>query len=114
MLLFGLKVLKHLTEQAVLLQKKINELYKGDKNIKFPPIQIQQPSLHTVLAMLNIINGIVFIQSQDEELEKIRDELIKYEKRAVEAAALNNKEREGQEEGEKVEEKINCQDDDLQ
>lgn len=65
------QVLKHLTEQAVLLQKRVNEMYKVDKtggassagadskSMVFPPIQIQQPSLQTVLAMLNIINGIV-------------------------------------------------------
>ena len=69
------QVLKHLTEQAVLLQKRVNEMYKVDKtggassagadskSMVFPPIQIQQPSLQTVLAMLNIINGklILFI-----------------------------------------------------
>lgn len=72
------QVLKHLTEQAVLLQKRMNEMYKGgDKgNVVFPPIQIQQPSLQTVLAMLNIINGIIFIPSaHEDEYSRIRDEL---------------------------------------
>lgn len=32
--------LKHLTQQAVVLQKKMNEIYKGDKSISFPPIQV--------------------------------------------------------------------------
>jgi protein TIF31 len=54
--------LKHLTQQAVVLQKKMNEIYKGDKSISFPPIQIQTPSLQSVLETLNVINGIVFVQ----------------------------------------------------
>jgi protein TIF31 len=74
------QVLKHLTEQAVLLQKKMNEMYKGEKKVNFPPIQIQQPSLQTVLSMLNIINGIIFIPSQEEEeLDRIRVELARYQ-----------------------------------
>lgn len=75
------QVLKHLTEQAVLLQKKMNEMYKGEK-FKFPPIQIQQPSMQTVLAMLNIINGILFVQPREEEMERIREELKRIEKSA--------------------------------
>ena len=33
------QVLKHLTEQAVILQKKMNEIYKGEK-VPFTPIQV--------------------------------------------------------------------------
>ncbi len=68
------QVLKHLTEQAVLLQKRINEMQKSDK-AGIPQIQIQQPSMQTVLAMLNIINGILFMPSPEEEIERIRQEL---------------------------------------
>lgn len=82
------QVLKHLTEQAVLLQKKMNEMYKGEK-FKFPPIQIQQPSMQTVLAMLNIINGILFVQPQEEELERIREELKRIEKSTQADAAAD-------------------------
>ena len=94
-------VLKHLTEQAVLLQKKMNEMYKTNNMIqqsssngsselvgKVPqqqqqqsfkmPVHIQQPSLQTVLAMLNIINGIIFIPSHD--IEEMRDELNRIQK----------------------------------
>lgn len=71
------QVLKHLTEQAVLLQKKMNEMYSKNDKVKLPPIQIQQPSMQTVLAMLNIINGILFVQPQEEELNRIREELNK-------------------------------------
>jgi protein TIF31 len=84
------QVLKHLTEQAVLLQKKMNEMYKGGEKVTFPPIQIQQPSMQTVLAMLNIINGIIFIPSHEEEFEKIRDELSKYQQQQQQQPSIEN------------------------
>jgi len=49
-------------------------MHKGDK-AGMPQIQIQQPSMQTVLAMLNIINGILFMPSPEEEIERIRQEL---------------------------------------
>ena len=49
--------LKHLTQQAVVLQKKMNDLYQGKTKAGLPPIQIQPPSMSSVLDMLNIING---------------------------------------------------------
>lgn len=67
--------LKHLTQQAVVLQKKMNEIYKGDKSINFSPIQIQTPSLQSVLETLNVINGIVFVQISQDELDKFRQEM---------------------------------------
>jgi protein TIF31 len=51
--------LRHLTQQAVVLQKKMNEMVKGNASAMIPPIQIQSPSLSAVLEVLNIINGIV-------------------------------------------------------
>ena len=54
--------LKHLTQQAVVFQKKMNEIYKGEKSITFPPLHIQTPSVASVLDTLNVINGIVFVQ----------------------------------------------------
>ncbi len=54
--------LRHLTQQAVVLQKKMNEIYKGNSTAVIPPIQIQPPSVSSVLDMLNIINGILFVQ----------------------------------------------------
>lgn len=56
--------LRHLTQQAVVLQKKMNEIYTGRAKSTLPPIQIQQPSMGNVLDMLNIINGILFVQVQ--------------------------------------------------
>ena len=49
--------LRHLTQQAVVLQKKMNDLYQGKTKAGLPPIQIQPPSMGSVLDMLNIING---------------------------------------------------------
>merc|ERR1719493_252166 len=41
--------LKHLTQQAVVLQKKMNEIYTGkSKTASHPPIQIQAPSMASV------------------------------------------------------------------
>ncbi|XP_018325241.1 clustered mitochondria protein homolog isoform X2 [Agrilus planipennis] len=54
--------LKHLTQQAVVLQKKMNEIYTGKNGSSLPPIQIQPPSMGSVLDMLNVINGILFVQ----------------------------------------------------
>ncbi|KAK3589135.1 hypothetical protein CHS0354_017102 [Potamilus streckersoni] len=70
--------LKHLTKQAVVFQKKMNEIVKGEnKNIAFPPLQIQTPSLNSVLETLNVINGIVFVHISPEEIEKIKQEMAK-------------------------------------
>jgi len=54
--------LKHLTQQAVVLQRKMNQICKGNASAVIPPIQIQSPSMSAVLEMLNIINGILFVQ----------------------------------------------------
>lgn len=54
--------LRHLTQQAVVLQKKMNEIYTGKAAAAIPPIQIQPPSMGSVLDMLNVINGILFVQ----------------------------------------------------
>jgi len=53
--------LRHLTNQAVVLQKKMNEICKGNANAIFPPLQISPPSLNSILEMLNVINGILFV-----------------------------------------------------
>ncbi|MCP9258690.1 Clustered mitochondria protein [Dirofilaria immitis] len=56
--------LKHLTQQAVSFQKRINEANRqGSSNIgQLLPVEIHRPSLHSVLEILNILNGIIFIQ----------------------------------------------------
>lgn len=116
------QVLKHLTEQAVLLQKKMNEMYKGEKGEKttpFPPIQIQQPSLQTVLAMLNIINGILFIPSHEEELDRIKEEITRLQQSGIIAinsskAATNATKQLDDVSKSQQTQNINAQDDDLQ
>lgn len=67
--------LKHLTQQAVVFQKKMNEIYKGEKSITFPPLHIQTPSIASVLDTLNVINGIVFVQISQEDIEKFRQQV---------------------------------------
>merc|ERR1711992_516923 len=71
--------LRHLTEQAVVLQKKMNEIYSGKTKTSLPPIQIQPPSMGSVLDMLNIINGILFVQISQADIDNFKQE---FEKRA--------------------------------
>ncbi|XP_054167940.1 clustered mitochondria protein homolog [Oppia nitens] len=66
--------LRHLTQQAVVLQKKMNEIYKGNSAAVIPPIQIQPPSVSSVLDMLNIINGILFVQLSPQDVESLKGE----------------------------------------
>lgn len=70
--------LKHLTHQAVVLQKKMNEIYTGkNASAGLPPIQIQPPSMGSVLDMLNVINGILFVQISQEDIESFKSEMEK-------------------------------------
>lgn len=69
--------LKHLTQQAVVLQKKMNEIYTGKNGASLPPIQIQPPSMGSVLDMLNVINGILFVQISSEHIENLKAEMEK-------------------------------------
>merc|ERR1712029_1203819 len=66
--------LRHLTQQAVVLQKKMNDLYQGKTKSGLPPIQIQPPSMSSVLDMLNIINGIFFVQISQQDIENFKKE----------------------------------------
>lgn len=67
--------LRHLTQQAVMLQKKMNELYRGKSAGHLPPIQIQSPSMGSVLDMLNVINGILFVQISPQDIENFKAEM---------------------------------------
>lgn len=69
--------LNHLTQQAVVFQKKMNEICKGEKSISFAPLQIQTPSIQSVLDTLNVINGIVFVQISQEDIERFRLEMLR-------------------------------------
>merc|ERR1712002_312239 len=66
--------LRHLTQQAVVLQKKMNDIYQGRTKSGLPPIQIQPPSMGSVLDMLNIINGILFVQISQADIENFKKE----------------------------------------
>ncbi|XP_077511664.1 clustered mitochondria protein homolog isoform X2 [Amblyomma americanum] len=80
--------LRHLTQQAVVLQKKINDIYKKNTTAALPPIQIQAPSQSNVLEMLNIINGILFVQISPQDIENFKAE---FERRQQLAAAEQKK-----------------------
>merc|ERR1712107_354236 len=75
--------LRHLTQQAVVLQKKMNDIYQGKSKTGLPPIQIQPPSMGSVLDMLNIINGILFVQISQQDIENFKKE---YEMRQKDVA----------------------------
>lgn len=72
--------LRHLTQQAVVLQKKMNEIYTGKSGVSLPPIQIQPPSMGSVLDMLNVINGILFVQISQQDIENFKAEIEKRQK----------------------------------
>lgn len=72
--------LRHLTQQAVVLQKKMNEIYTGKTSVSLPPIQIQPPSMGSVLDMLNVINGILFVQISQQDIEHFKAEIEKRQK----------------------------------
>merc|ERR1711874_182405 len=78
--------LKHLTQQAVVLQKKMNDLYQGKTKAGLPPIQIQPPSMSSVL---NILNGILFVQISQQDIENFKKE---YESRQKEGGAVKRPE----------------------
>ncbi|KAK0087716.1 hypothetical protein PV326_005064 [Microctonus aethiopoides] len=75
--------LRHLTQQAVVLQKKMNEIYTGKPGVSLPPIQIHPPSMGSVLDMLNVINGILFVQISQQDIENLKAEIEKRQKEQV-------------------------------
>jgi protein TIF31 len=83
--------LRHLTSQAVVLQKKMNEIYTGKSNSALPPIQIQPPSMGSVLDMLNVINGILFVQISQQDIENFKAEIEKRQLKDVSPALSEEK-----------------------
>lgn len=70
--------LRHLTHQAVVLQKKMNDIYTGKVGAtSLPPIQIQPPSMGSVLDMLNVINGVLFVQISSIDIENFKADIEK-------------------------------------
>ncbi|XP_022252405.1 clustered mitochondria protein homolog [Limulus polyphemus] len=82
--------LRHLTQQAVVLQKKMNEIYKGKPGATLPPIQIQPPSMSNVLGMLNIINGILFVHISQQDLEHFKAEFERHQQKETTADMVVN------------------------
>lgn len=73
--------LRVLTQQAVFLQKKMNDIYSNGKlTTSLPPIHIQPPTMGSVLDMLNAINGILFVQISPKDIAKLRNEIEKHQK----------------------------------
>ncbi|XP_030369459.1 protein clueless [Scaptodrosophila lebanonensis] len=71
--------LRLLTQQAVLLQRKMNDIYSNGKlTSDLPPIHITPPSMGSVLDMLNTINGILFVQISQKDIAKVRTEIEKH------------------------------------
>ncbi|KAJ0063511.1 hypothetical protein NL108_002680 [Boleophthalmus pectinirostris] len=67
--------LKYLTQQAVALQRTMNEIYKNGSNASIMPVKFTAPSMASVLEQLNIINGIIFIPLSQKDLENLKAEV---------------------------------------
>ncbi|XP_053609016.1 clustered mitochondria protein homolog isoform X2 [Plodia interpunctella] len=73
--------LRHLTQQAVVLQKRLAELGRANSAPPHaphaPPLQIQPPGMASVIDMLNLINGILFVQISRHDIEQFKAEIEK-------------------------------------
>ncbi|XP_056296903.1 LOW QUALITY PROTEIN: clustered mitochondria protein homolog [Pseudoliparis swirei] len=67
--------LKYLTQQAVALQRTMNEIYKNGSSASITPLKFTAPSMASVLEQLNIINGIIFIPLSQKDLENLKAEV---------------------------------------
>lgn len=54
--------LRHLTQQAVVVQKRLAEAFARGHHAHPAPLHIQPPAMSSVIDMLNLINGILFVQ----------------------------------------------------
>ncbi|KAM4709460.1 clustered mitochondria protein homolog [Discoglossus pictus] len=62
--------LKHVTQQAVNLQRTMNEIYKNGSFANIPQVQITPLGIETLVQQLNLINGIVRINISYREPQK--------------------------------------------
>ncbi|XP_063536428.1 clustered mitochondria protein homolog isoform X1 [Cydia strobilella] len=71
--------LRHLTTQAVVLQKRLAEAYARAPHQppQHPPLHIQPPGMASVIDMLNLINGILFVQISPQDIEQFKAEIEK-------------------------------------
>ncbi|XP_047449755.1 clustered mitochondria protein homolog isoform X4 [Mugil cephalus] len=67
--------LKYLTQQAVALQRTMNEIYKNGSSASITPLKFTAPNMASVLEQLNIINGIIFIPLSQKDLENLKAEV---------------------------------------
>ncbi|KAE8287357.1 Clustered mitochondria protein-like protein [Larimichthys crocea] len=67
--------LKSLTQQAVILQKAINQLYSNTHSACIPPPKFSTPSLPAILQQLNLVCGIILIPLSAKEIADLRTEL---------------------------------------
>ncbi|XP_053729327.1 clustered mitochondria protein homolog [Synchiropus splendidus] len=67
--------LKYLTQQAVALQRTMNEIYKNGSNASIMPLKFTAPNMASILEQLNIINGIIFIPLSQKDLENLKAEV---------------------------------------
>ncbi|CAM4670777.1 unnamed protein product [Leuciscus chuanchicus] len=64
--------LKHLTHQAVILQKTMNWIYKTGSDTNISRLNLNSPSRVWIVEQLNLVTGIVLIPLSDSDLEKLR------------------------------------------
>ncbi|XP_038614939.1 clustered mitochondria protein homolog isoform X2 [Tachyglossus aculeatus] len=69
--------LRCLTQQAVALQRTMNDIYKNGSNANIVPLKFTAPSMASVLEQLNIINGILFIPLSPKDLENLKAEVVR-------------------------------------
>ncbi|CAK1580275.1 unnamed protein product [Parnassius mnemosyne] len=82
--------LRHLTQQAVVLQKRLADAYARAQPAHAahpahpahpappaPPLHIQPPAMASVIDMLNLINGILFVQISPQDIEQFKAEIEK-------------------------------------
>ncbi|XP_076025104.1 clustered mitochondria protein homolog [Genypterus blacodes] len=75
--------LKSLTQQAVILQKAINQIYSNTPSACVPPPKFPTPSLLTILQQLNLTCGIILLPLSVKDLADLRTELKAQEKLQV-------------------------------
>ncbi|XP_074045317.1 clustered mitochondria protein homolog isoform X2 [Macrotis lagotis] len=69
--------LKCLTQQAVALQRTMNEIYRNGSSANIVPLKVTAPSMASVLEQLHIINGILFIPLSQKDLENLKAEVVR-------------------------------------
>ncbi|XP_017559847.1 clustered mitochondria protein homolog isoform X1 [Pygocentrus nattereri] len=64
--------LKHLTNQAVILQRTMNMIYKNSSGANITPLKLTAPSRLWIVEQLNLVTGIVLIPLSNKDLETLR------------------------------------------